>query len=84
MFYAVLSFKRSLKKRHINVAWARPKSNGMFILHEVKFNKDGQRRRYFYPVTWCDDETVLRGEIRVLACMRRASLRFYSGEPCSM
>ena len=84
MKYAILSFKRSLKKRHINVAWARPKSNGMFVLYEVKFNKDGQRRRHFYPVTWCDDETVLRGEIRVLACMRRASLRFYSGEPCSM
>lgn len=83
MFYAVLSFKRSLKKRHINVAWAVPEGNGMFILYEVKFNKDGQRRRHFYPVTWCDDETVLRGELRVLACMRKASLRIFRGESCS-
>ena len=83
MFYAVLSFKRSLKKRHINVAWATKKSNGMFILYEVKFNKDGQRRRHFYPITWCDDETVLRGELRVLACMRKASLRIFRGESCS-
>ena len=83
MFYAVLSFKRSLKKRHINVAWAIKKSSGIFVLYEVKFNKDGLRRRHFYQVTWCDDETVLRGEIRVLAYMRKASLRFYSGEPCS-
>lgn len=87
MKYAILSFKRSLKKRRIHVAIAvtiRQKSGGTYVsAQQIRFNKDGQRRRYFYYPEHYWDMQSARAALRFEAEAKNADIRFYPEDECS-
>lgn len=87
MKYAILSFKRSLKKRRIHVAIAvtiRQRNGYSYVsVQQIRFNKDGQRRRYFYYPDHYLDMQAARDALWFEAEVKHADIRFYPEGECS-
>lgn len=84
MKYAILSFKRSLKKRHIHVAIIREfRTYGVVTVQQVRFNKDGQRRLYYYCPDPFKNMRAARKGLKFEAEAKHTDIRFYTRHKCS-